>query len=421
MASVVTPTGVIVPTFQEIANDLAADQNANVDPNLLTAVQNGDGVSPNLNATFVNAISEAYDSIATLADALDREKAEFERLDVVGSLSGTTRNVATKSAFTGTHRISVNLNAGVTLPAGSQFSVIDHPEFLYETLTDVTNSGGSPADEGVEAKALATGPTPGNSGTATVIRTPVVGWNSVTNPTDVILGKNVEVDQPYRVRQVNELRGGSAATDAIRSALLKMKDSDDPSVQPIIEAFVIANDQDFTVNNVPPHGIEAVIWDGPGAIAKVADVAQVLFTQTDPGSVLVGSLIHLVTDSYGFQRTIRFSRPTQRTVSIRATYTYDATGYAGDAAAKAAIAASFQSGLDANGKAVNDSKQRPAKNVDFSPYMSVLQSVQGVKSITLWEMHLDGSGFSSWTPLSIALREIGVTDTSQITIISTPG
>jgi hypothetical protein len=421
MTSVVTPSGIAIPTLQDLIDALGSDQKSNVDPLLSTDPTNGDSVEAQFNGPFCSAQREAYEDLQTISDALDPAKAEDERLDVVCSLTGTTRRPAKPSRFTGTREVLVNLNAGKTLSAGKLFSIAGRPDLVFETTRDAVNPGGSPADISVSAECTVTGPTPANAGTATVIVSSETGWNSVTNPLDVVLGNNVESNESLRLRRDAELRGGATNNDAIRAALLQMTDTENPSIQPIQEAFILANNTDAIVNGVAAHGLEAIIWDGPGSDAANGDVAKTIYAKTDPGDAYSGSVISIVIDSYGFGHPVRFSRCTQRQVSFRITFTYDSIKYVGDVAAKAVLAASFQTGADYYSRAVQDTKQRPHKTVEFSPYLSVFQSVPGVKAITLWEMHLDGDAFSSWTNLPVDFRSIALADTSLITLLGTAG
>lgn len=418
--SVVQPEGVVIPTLIEIIERVGSALKASVDPALLVSVidvQNGSSPEANLLGTFASEARQAYESIQSLAQMNDPQTAEGERLGVVCSITGTKRSAARKSAFTGSRRAVANLNAGKTLNAGARFSVVGHPDFLYETIETVTNAGGTAVDVPVAALATKTGKVPGNATTATVMATPESGWNSINNPTDCLLGDDIQKDPPLRVKRLNELRSGGGNVDAIRAALLRMASTDDPNVQPIIEAFVLSNDLDVSTNGIPAHGIEVVIWDN--AAASDDDIAATIFSVLEPGTAMSGVSSADATDSYGRSHTMRWTRVTQRTVTNEIDFLYDPATYAGDTAAKSAIASAYQTGLDYEGDPAEGTKQRPAMGVSFSAYMAVLQSVKGVKVITDWQSKLDGGILTSWTNEPIADREMAVISTVNITLNGT--
>lgn len=83
----------------------------------------------------------------------------------------------------GTSRVTltVTLDAGATLPAGSVACHATLAAVRYVTLADVTNGGGSSADFDVEARAEHPGPVTASAGSITVPVTAVTGWTAVTN------------------------------------------------------------------------------------------------------------------------------------------------------------------------------------------------------------------------------------------------
>jgi Baseplate J-like protein len=413
-APAITPTGLLIPTVTDLQATLAADQKATVDPLILTAA---DGVDGQFNGIFASHLREVYEVIQVLYDALDPDNAEDELLDRDCALTGTIRLPATFSTFKASRQIVVNIDPG-TLPAGNRASVLNHPEIVFETLEDAVNSGLSAADVPVDAQCVVTGPVAVNAGTLTVIATPFPGWHSVTNPLDAAIGADVESDTLLRPRRVVELTGqGATGVDSIRAKLLAMQSSADPTQTPILEAVVLSNDTDnVDVNGLLPHSVEAVIWDGPSLNAANADVAAVLFANVDPGTRTLGTTLVNVADSYGYLHPVYFTRTIQRSITCVITLRY-AAGYAGDAAVKAALAAGVQTGLDANGRPILGLRQQPGKVVSFSAWMAVVQSVPGVVRIESLSIVFSG-GPVPFTDLTPAAREIGVTDTSLMTVSS---
>lgn len=128
---------------------------------------------------------------------------------------------------------------------------------------------------------------------------PVSGTSGAAN-----VGRNIETDPQFRVRRENLLRiSGSATLEAIRSALLNLDN--------VVQAFIFENVTDFVDGNgLPPHSFEAVVAGGDDT-----EVAQSIFdnkplgiqTHRDPGPD--GRTVS-ITDSQGFSRDIKYSRPT---------------------------------------------------------------------------------------------------------------
>lgn len=405
----ITSTGLLIPTMQEIAAALASDQKANVDPLILT---DPDSVVGQINAIVASHLRSAYEAVQVAYDSLDPDNAADARLDTVSGITGTTRNPATYSTFAGTNRVLVNLNAGVTLPAGQLFSVLGTPTAVFQTTETVTNSGGAPANVAVAAKATVTGPVHANAGTATVIATPYSGWNSVTNPGDVSLGAVTEVDSALRIRRASELhKAGTSTLPALAANLLSMVSSADGITKPIISVIILENPQNIALSGVPPHGFEAVIWDGVSPAASNTDVAAVIYAAKGLGIAHSGSTGVSMKDSNGFNISIFFSRATQRPIQLQVVLQYTSGIYVGDAAVKQALSDAFQ-GLYGPAQSV-------AGVVSFSRYMALVQSLTGVVRIENWFMAFVGGSLTPFVDLTPGSREIATLSTANITVVST--
>lgn len=406
-----TSTGLVLPTVEEIIADVESEIAGDVDPLIGKGATTISGQYTGIVASHDREILEL---VQAAFDALDPDNAEDALLDNISAISGTTRLPARKSKFSGSRRATVNLAAGATLPIGSVASVIGQPTNRWLSTETATNPGGSAANFLVAFESELTGVWHANTGTLTVIAGAVAGWNSVTNTLGPILGADVESDQALRLRREAELRqAGSTSVDGIRSDILALRD--DAEQPRVIDALVLENTTDATVDGIPPHGVEAVVWDG-GTTSDAAEqaIAEAIFASKAAGIPTSGSITKTVADSYGNSKIVKFSRSTERTIGIAITLRYAAGLYIGDAAVKTIVADAFQ--LGAVGLA--GTKQRPGKNVSFAAYMAAALRGSGITQITLWRMNIDGGLFSSWTDLPIGDREIAITDVSEITISS---
>lgn len=143
-----------------------------------------------------------------------------------------------------------------------------------------------------------TGELPAPSGSLTVIKTPAVGWNRVTNPLTATLGSDIETDEELRLRFYNTKFERSTNTlDAIYSALV--------NVEGVESVSVYENDTDFTdILGITPHSFAAVVLGG-----DAEDIANAIYQNKPAGVRSVGDQVITIYDIQGFPRQVRFIRP----------------------------------------------------------------------------------------------------------------
>jgi len=252
-------------------------------------------------------------------------------LDKLAAITGTKRRAATHSRVAAT----VNLNAGITLPAGSQAAVDGNPDAVFELVEDVENTGGAPDDIDAVFEALETGPVASPAGSLTQIVTPVSGWNSLTNAAAADpLGRDVALDPELRTQRRIELAGaGAGPVAATRAAVAEIEE--------ILEVQVFENTSMVVdADGRPPKSIEAVIWDGAAPAADDDEVAQAIWDKKGGGIEAhgVGSS-GMATDALtGQEHTVEFTRASQLNPTIVATVVLEPGTAAGwEAAAEQAI------------------------------------------------------------------------------------
>lgn len=141
--------------------------------------------------------------------------------------------------------------------------------------------------------------------TITTIVTPVLGWDSVTNPIAASAGRLVETDEELRIRFRNtKFERSSNILDSLYSALL--------SVDGVDEVAIYENDTDITDSNgVLPHSFLPVVLGGSSQI-----IAQTIWENKPMGIRSQGNTVIAITDSQGFPHDIGFERPNPVTVYI---------------------------------------------------------------------------------------------------------
>jgi uncharacterized phage protein gp47/JayE len=352
-----------------------------------------------LNGIFASKLNEVWDVAHSVYSSFDPDQAEGAALTQLAALTGTVRRAATKSTVT----LTVNLNAGVTLPAGSIASVTGAATRRFVTLADATNSGGSPANVSVEAEAEETGPVVGSAGTIEEIETPFSGWNTVTNAADADLGQDEETDAELRLRREQDIRRtGSGAPDAIRADVLAVDD--------VAYARVFENTSDVTDGDgLPPHSIEVLVLGGDDT-----EIAQAIWDSKPAGIATHGSDSDTATDSLSNTHTIEFSRPTEIDIYLdfHVTINTDAllgSVYPGDGddQIKDAVAVFWQ-----QNKTIGD-------DVILSQLYPSILAIDGVLDVTAIDADTSPSPSANLN-ITIGIRELAVLDTANMTVVTTP-
>jgi uncharacterized phage protein gp47/JayE len=300
--------------------------------------------------------------------------------------TGTRRALPTFSKVTA----SVTLNAGITLPAGSEARV---PGASVEFATDVsvTNGGGSPAVLPVAMTATGTGPTVANAASLTEIVTPVSGWTAVTNATDAVLGQDDESDTALRLRREAELRvQGGAAIDAI-----------------VADVRRVAGAIDATGTDFPGTSTyQITLWDGVSPAASNDAVAQAIWNSRSLGSLSLGAASGTAFDADGNPHTIGFARATGVPIYITVDISIDSLRYPSDGAAQ--IKAALMAYALAHWTVGAD--------VIVSALYAPIFSISGVTRIDSLKVGLAPSPTLS-ADLVIAADAIALADTGRTTVI----
>jgi len=294
----ITSTGFTIPTTQELLDAVGADLQAALGADLDLSPEQPLG---QVNGIYAAKLRELWEAMQTVYNARDPANANLGVLDAVCSLSGVTRRAATRGAVT----LTVRLNAGVTLPAGSIAHVTGQASNQWRTTAAATNSGGSPANVSVAAECTETGRVLANSGAIAVIATPVAGWLSVTNAADATPGLETETDPELRARREQEYQtGGSSPADAIRSDLSALSGVTQVVV---FENTTLATDAD----GLPAKSVEALVLGG-----ATQTIGETLWRAKAAGIETYGSTAVTVVDASGVGRVVHFTRPTAKNIYV---------------------------------------------------------------------------------------------------------
>jgi uncharacterized phage protein gp47/JayE len=268
--------------------------------------------------------------------ARDRKQASDDALDSIGELTGSPRDPATQSVAL----MTVTLAAGTYGVGTLTVYRTGDTTVVFANESSITTAGATLT--GQRFLCTQTGPISAPAGTLINIASPYTGFSAPTNPTDAVLGEDVEEDPAFRQRQEDELQKGSASVDAVRSALLENDN--------VTFATVLENEGDVTDGNgLPPHSIAPIVEGGTDA-----EVAAIVFTKKAGGIPSYGDTIVVVNDVQGNPHNIGITRPDLIPLNFRLTYSWLSSAYVNTAAVEAAVEAAVAAAFTATQKVGRD-------------------------------------------------------------------
>jgi len=228
----------------------------------------------------------------------------------------TSDGSATESEIVNAITTEINTNHSTYLSAVPEDSealvTIYNQEYqcTFDVNTDWTISK---VKKGVSGECTETGSNAQEADTIQSIQSPVIGWDSVTNPSAAALGTDTETDAELRVRYADAKFTDSLNTyEAIYAAILLLD-----GVEQII---IHENETDTALISppVPAHSFYPIVLGG-----NSGDIAQAIWDNKPAGIGTYGSVTETVTDSQGVDHTIKFDRPTDLPIYVEVTVVTD--------------------------------------------------------------------------------------------------
>ena len=150
-----------------------------------------------------------------------------------------------------------------------------------------------------EGRSQQVGPIEQDRNSITQIATPVLGWDSVNNPVEGLIGRNEETDEELRERfRTSKFLRAQNIADSLYSALF--------DIEGVTYVTIYDNDED-TYNaeyDLPPHSFKAVIQGG-----FPPEIANVIWRNKPLGIAPEGNTTEFIIDSQGFPREMKWDRP----------------------------------------------------------------------------------------------------------------
>jgi len=230
-----------------------------------------------------------------LANQINPNLATGLFLDAVLALTGMQRIAATKTLVVG---VSVSGVPGTFLPAGIQAATVSGDLFNLVASLTLDASGVGVGD----FQADLVGPVACAPNTLTQIKTPVLGWETVSNPQAGIIGTNIQSDAQARAYRRQTLGAqGVAVNAAITSALYQVDGVHSLSY------LDNPNTHDITVGGVTvsPNSMYVCVQGGTDS-----DIANTLLAKKSIGCNWNGEVLVNITDPVTTQvYAVRFARP----------------------------------------------------------------------------------------------------------------
>jgi hypothetical protein len=257
-------TGFVAPTEEQILTGVQADYNAAFGGNLNPSLSSPQGQLAQSEASIVGNVYDLFSFFTTQVDpafAAGRMQDALGRIYFIDRLPAEPTVVqATCSGLT-----------GVTIPVGAQARAADGNLYVC-TGSGPISAGGTVS---LSFSCLTNGPIACPAGTLNQIFQQIPGWDTITNPSDGVLGQDVESRVQFEARRQATVAGNSVGSiPAITGAVL--------SVPGVLDAYVTDNvtGTGVTVGGtvVAPHSLYVAAIGGASA-----DVAKAIWSKKQPG------------------------------------------------------------------------------------------------------------------------------------------
>lgn len=293
LAAQVSENGISAPSFDDTLLSLQATYQGIYGTDVVLTPDTQDGQWLAALAQIVTDVNAAaigvYNSFSPLT-------AQGVGLSSVVKINGLGREVSSNS----TCPLLITGTAGTIILNGQ---VSDEAGNVWNLPASVTIPVGNSIT--VTATAAVLGAIAAASGTITKIRTPTLGWISVTNVSAAAPGAPVESDAKLRKRQ--SASTSLSAISPFNSMLAAIGNI--PGVSRVVGHENVTATTDTA--GVPGHTVWIVAEGG-----DAATIAQTIAASKTPGTGTYGSVVETVVDAYGVPSTVKFDTPTYERILV---------------------------------------------------------------------------------------------------------
>lgn len=334
-------------------------------------------------------------------DSKNPTKAIGKQLDDVVAITGTTRTPASNSSII--DGVARGTNGTILDPGAADIiiSVAGNPSARFKVTGGpyIIDIADGPTFKSLPMTLVAeeTGPVVANTGSLTVIETPLAGLDSFINESDAEVGAVILSDADLKLKRNTELQiAGSATIDAIIAEL---------NARPLVTNVIVF--QNITslidLDGRPPHSLDIVVLGD-----TEQELADAIFAVVGGGIETIGDESETVLDSEGFSHTIKFSRPTEVEVWIELDLTVNLNLYPVDGDTQ------VENALLAYGDL-----QGVGQNVVIYGSNPLICSFEDIPGITDVVVRIGKTASPTLdNNIVIAAREVAKFDSARITIVS---
>lgn len=292
-----TPAGLVVPAESAVLAAVQSDIDAAFGGGVNPALETPQGqIASSQSAVIADKNAE----VALIVNQMDPLYASGRFQDALGRLYFLSR----KPALSTVVQCQLVGVVGAIIPAGTLAQ--DTSGNTYVLSGSVTiGSGGTVTGE---FQNIETGPIACPAGTLVKVYQSVSGWDSITNPTDGLIGSVVESRADFEIRRKNSVALNAHGTPAsIYAAVFNITD--------VVDVYVIDNPSGDIVEvgntsyPLAPHSIYVAAVGGLDA-----DIAQAIWSKKDVGCDYNGNTAEIIVDNSGYNYPppsyeVKFQRP----------------------------------------------------------------------------------------------------------------
>lgn len=244
---------------------------------------------------YITSLSNNEDKIGLeIFNQLDYRKASGALLSMIAIIKGQPRRSGTKAIITCN---ATSTSTSYTIPANNVFS----GDFAFENVSDINIIL---INQSVQLRALNNGVTKQEI-TDTLTSESYLPLLSNIAITAIQEGTDNESD----IDLINRLSASDSekAQNDAASIVDKLNALEDTT-----RVRVLENDTSAIVDSVPAYGIEAIVLGGLDL-----DIATIIYDTKASGTPTSGGEVVTITDSQGYPKLIKFTRPTQINVYVK--------------------------------------------------------------------------------------------------------
>src|SRR5579859_1483506 len=283
LAPTIDTTGISKPSYSDILSSFIASLQSIFGSDVLLTP---DTQEYQFLAVQALAISDTGDLIIDVYNMLKPSFAQGAGLSALVKLNGLQRQIPTNSTVV----VTITGTVGTVINGGQVQDTLGNLWNLPAIV--VIPSGGSIS---VTATAVVVGAIAAAAGTVTIIATPTIGWQTVTNAAAATPGAAVETDAALRIRQ--GLSTGAPAQTPLQAIAAAIA-----NIPGVTRSLVYENSTSATDSNgVPSHSIAVIVQGG-----VAATIAATIEAKKSPGTGTAGTTTIVVNDPGGLAVPINF-------------------------------------------------------------------------------------------------------------------